>query len=183
MSGVAAQRLLKLADKQTLRKVLEQVADQLATEEKMPDTSAEPMRGKGLGEVLNLAEGRARLAAFATPMPIEDWAGPVGGAKEIEALFGVGRSTLSTWHKNGAVIGLLRGQRKLAYPLEQFIDGRPLQGLSDVVAAAPDARSAWLWLRQPHGALDGETPLALLRAGKRDPVIALAARDLSRESD
>ncbi|WP_264392709.1 antitoxin Xre/MbcA/ParS toxin-binding domain-containing protein [Porphyrobacter sp. ULC335] len=183
MSGVAAQRLLKLADKQTLRKVLEQVADQLATEEKMPDTSAEPMRGKGLGEVLSLAEGRARLAAYAIPMPIEEWAGPVGGAKEIEAQFGVGRSTLSTWHKNGAVVGLLRGQRKLAYPLEQFIDGRPLQGLSDVVAAAPDARSAWLWLRQPHGALEGETPLALLRAGKRDQVIGLAARDLSRESD
>lgn len=183
MSGVAAQRLLKLADKQTLRKVLEQVADQLATDEKMPDTSADPMRGKGLGEVLSLAEGRARLAAYATPMAIEEWAGPVGGAKEIEAQFGVGRSTLSTWHKNGAVVGLLRGQRKLAYPLEQFIDGRPLQGLSDVVAAAPDARSAWLWLRQRHGALDGETPLAVLRAGKRDQVIGLAARDLGRESN
>lgn len=183
MSGVPAKRLLTLADKKTLRKVLEQVADQLATDEKAWGTSAEPMRGKGLGEVLSLAEGRARLAAYATPMPIEEWAGPVGGAKDIEAQFGVGRSTLSNWYKNGAVVGLLRGQRKLAYPLEQFIDGRPLEGLSDVMAAAPDPRSAWLWLRQPHGALDDETPLDLLRVGKRDQVIALAARDLSRESD
>lgn len=180
---VFSQRMLKLADEKKLRKVLEQVADQLVTDEGARDTSAEPMRGNGLGEVLNLTEGRARLATYATPTPIEEWAGPVGGAKDIEAQFGVGRSTLSTWQKNGAVVGLLRGQRKLAYPLEQFIDGRPLQGLSDVVAAAPDARSAWLWLRQPHGALGGETPLALLRAGKRDQVTALAARDLGRESD
>lgn len=174
---------LKLADEKKLRKILEQVADQLVTDEDARGAGAERMRGKGLGEVLSLAEGRARLATYATPMPIEEWAGPVGGAKDIEAQFGVGRSTLSAWQKNGAVVGLLRGQRKLAYPLEQFIDGRPLQGLSDVVAAAPDARSAWLWMRQPHGALDGETPLAVLRAGKRDQVIALAARDLGRESD
>lgn len=159
------------------------MGDQLVTEIKTQDTGEEQMLGSGLGEVLSLAEGGARLSAFATPTPVEEWAGPVGSAKDIEAQFGVGRSTLSTWHKNGAVVGLLRGRRKLAYPLEQFIDGRPLQGLSDVVAAAPDPRSAWLWLRQPHGALDGETPLATLRAGKRDQVTALAARDLSRESD
>jgi hypothetical protein len=183
MSGLTAQPRFKLANEKKLRKALQQVADQLVTDDEANGAGAEKMRGSGLGEVLSLADGRARLAGHATPMPIEEWAGPVGGAKDIEAQFGVGRSTLSTWHKNGAVVGLLRGQRKLAYPLEQFFDGRPLQGLSDVVAAAPDARSAWLWLRQPHGALDGETPLALLHAGKRDQVIALAARDLGRESD
>lgn len=183
MSGLTAHRRFKLANEKKLRKALQQVADQLVTVDEANGAGAEKTRGSGLGEVLSLAEGRARLATYATPMPIEEWAGPVGGAKDIEAQFGVGRSTLSTWQKNGAVVGLLRGQRKLAYPLEQFIDGRPLQGLSDVVAAAPDARSAWLWMRQPHGALDGETPLALLRAGKRNQVIALAARDLGRESD
>lgn len=152
-------------------------------EKQAQDMGIEQMLGSGLGEVLSPAEGDARLSAFATPTPIEEWAGPVGSAKDIEAQFGIDWDTLSTWHNNGAVVGLYLGQDKLAYPLEQFIDSRPLQGLSGVVTAAPDARSAWLWLRQPHGALNGEAPLALLRADKRDQVVALAARDLSREGD
>ncbi len=162
---------------------MELVGDQLVTDKHAQDTSVEQLRGSGLGAVLRLAEGGARLSAFATPTPVEDWAGPVGSAQDIEAQFGIDWATLSTWHKKSAVIGLPLGQGKLAYPLEQFIDGRPLKELSDILAAAPDPRSAWLWLRQPHAALDGDTPLALLHLGKRDPVMALAARDLSRESD
>lgn len=183
MSGFSAQRLLKQANEKELRAALEQVASQLVHAEDVQGANADRMRGSGLGDVLDLAEGRARLAAYARAKPIEEWAGPVGGASEIQAQFGIGRSTLNTWYKQGAVVGLLRGQRKLAYPLEQFIDGRPLQGLSDVLAIAPDARSGWLWMRQPHGALDGQTPLAMLRAGKRDQVITIAERDLSRERD
>ncbi len=133
--------------------------------------------------MISLSEGRARLAAYAAPKAIEDWAGPVGGASDIEAEFGIKRTTLNTWYKQGAVIGLLRGQRKLAYPLEQFIDGRPLQGIPDILAVAPDARSAWLWMRQPHGGLDGRTPLAALRAAEQDQVGALARRDFGRETD
>ena len=182
MSGLPAVNLRGEAREHKLRVALEQVARQF-----MPaETTNEPVertRGSGLGEVISLSEGRARLAAYAAPKAIEDWAGPVGGASDIEAQIGVKRTTLNTWYKQGAIIGLLRGQRKLAYPLEQFIDGRPLQGIADVLAVAPDARSAWLWMRQPHGALDGETPLAALRAAKQDKVRAVALRDFDREID
>jgi hypothetical protein len=140
-------------------------------------------RGAGLGERVTLEEGRARLEHYATPGPIERWAGPVLGAGEIEKRLGVRRSTLNAWVKRGAVIGLLRGERKLAYPLEQFVDNRPLEGLVDVLSLAPNARGAWLWLRQPNGALDGETPLESLRAGHKAAVIKAAQADLPLEWD
>jgi hypothetical protein len=140
-------------------------------------------RGAGLGERVSLEEGRAQLERYATPGPIERWAGPVVGAGEIEKQLGVGRSTLNGWVKRGAVIGLLRGERKLAYPLEQFVDNRPLEGLSEVVRLAPDARGAWLWLRQSNSALDGKTPLESLRSGRKAAVISAAEADLPLERE
>ncbi len=137
----------------------------------------ERSRGTGLGERLSLVEGRARLASYVTPRPLESWAGPVAGAGEIEESLGIPRSTLCNWQQRGVVVGLLRGERKLAYPLEQFVDARPLEGIADVVRMAPDARSAWLWLRQPHAALDGKVPLAMLKDGERTAVVTVAERD------
>jgi len=137
-------------------------------------------RGAGLGERVSLEEGRARLDRYAVAKPLEQWAGPVAGAGEIEAQLGIPRSTLSHWQSKGSVVGLLRGERKLAYPLEQFVDARPLEGISDVLDLARDARAAWLWLKQPHGALDGETPLAVLKArGGRARVKEVAGRDFA----
>ncbi len=81
------------------------------------------------------------------------------------------------------MIGLLRGERKLAYPLEQFVDNRPLEGLSEVVRLVPDARGAWLWLRQPNSTLDGKTPLESLRAGRKAAVISAAEADLPLERE
>jgi hypothetical protein len=138
----------------------------------------ERSQGTGLGERISLEKGQARLDRYAVAKPLESWAGPVAGAGEIEQQLGIPRSTLNTWQKRGAVIGLLRGERKLAYPLEQFVDARPLEGIGDVLQVACDARAAWLWLRQPHGALDGHTPLEVLRStGGRDGVMQVAERD------
>lgn len=142
----------------------------------------ERTRGGGLGEILSLEQGHDRLDRYATPKPIEEWAGPTGGAGAIEKRLGIARSTLNSWYQHGAVVGLLRGQRKLAYPLEQFVDARPLEGLDDILRLAPDARSAWLWARQPHGALDGQIPLALLRKGQKAQVVQVAERDFGKDT-
>ena len=87
------------------------------------------------------------------------------------------RSTLNAWRARKAVIGLLRGERKLAYPVEQFVDARPVQGIADVLRVAPDERAAWLWLRQPHPALEGKLPIEVLKAGRREAVARVAERD------
>lgn len=183
MSGFPSVNLRGVAREDKLRAALEQVARQFLPVEATQDEPIERTRGSGLGAVISLGQGRARITAYAAPKAIEDWAGPVGGASDVEAQIGVKRTTLNSWYKQNAVIGLLRGQRKLAYPIEQFVDGRPLQGIADILAVAPDARSAWLWMRQPHGALDGGTPLAALHAGQQDRVSAIAQRDFTRETD
>jgi len=133
--------------------------------------------GTGLGDLLSLELGRERLAQYVQTRPLESWAGPVAGPGEIEKQLHVARSTLNEWHRRGAVIGLLRGERKHVYPLEQFVDARPMQGIGDVAKIAPDERAAWLWLRQPHGRFDMRPPLDLLKAGQRDAVIQAAERD------
>jgi hypothetical protein len=148
-----------------------------------PAGRVERSRGAGLGERIALKDGRSRLEQYATAAPIETWAGPVAGAGEIEQQLGIPRSTLNSWQQRGAVIGLLRGERKLAYPLEQFVDARPLEGIAEILRLAPDARGVWLWMRQPSAALGGKTPLACLRAGRKASVLEVAEADLPLERD
>lgn len=141
------------------------------------EQAVEHHKGTGLGELLSLEEGRERLAKYVQTRPLESWAGPVAGPSEIEKQLHVARSTLNEWHRRGVVIGLLRGERKHVYPLDQFVDARPMRGIADVAKIAPDERAAWLWLRQPHGRFDMRLPLDLLRMGQRDEVIQAAERD------
>jgi hypothetical protein len=151
----------------------------------MPDDVfiGETLIGAGVGPVLSEAAGAAQLQAMVTTTPIEAWAGPVAGASKIAASLGIPRSTLSSWQQAGAVVALLRGQRKYAYPLEQFVDARPTPGMADVLRLAPDARGAWLWLRQPNPALADTTPLAGLKSGRTAEVLAVATADLAIERD
>src|SRR3546814_4608081 len=67
-----------------------------------------------------------------TKAPLEEWAGPVAGSSALHNR-GIARSTLHDWQKRGQVVALLAGARKHAFPLEQFVDGRPMEGIADVV--------------------------------------------------
>jgi hypothetical protein len=176
LSPAARKRLI--SHKERLKKLVVEIS---AEPEAAPQpvklvakSTAEASQGAGLGKVLSAEEGRARIAEYATPTKVEDWAGPLAGPTELEREFGVARSTLHTWQKQGAVIGLLVGVRKHAFPTEQFVDGRPVTGLAAIVAAIRDPRAAWLWLREPNPALAGATPLARLKAGAIDKVVEMA---------
>jgi hypothetical protein len=141
------------------------------------EQAVERHRGTDLGDLLSREEGRERLAPYVQTRRLESWAGPVAGPGEIEKQLHVARSTLNEWHRRGVVIELLRGERKHVYPVDQFVDARPMQGVGDVAKIAPNERAAWLWLRQPHGRFDMRPPLDLLKAGQRDEVIQTAERD------
>ena len=170
LSPAARQRLV--ARKAQLRKLIEEI---VAEPLKLSRTSiAEVSQGPGLGTLLSEAEGRTRLAEYATPMTAEAWAGPLVGPTQLERDFGVARSTLHTWLKQGAVIGVQVGVRKHAFPIEQFIDGRPVAGLGAVVEAVGETRTAWHWLRERNPGLAGVTPLARLKAGDVERVLELA---------
>ena len=174
LSPAARKRLI--ARKDRFKKLIVEIA---AESEAGPlnltaKSSAEDSQGAGLGKVLSAEAGRARIAEYATPTKVEDWAGPLAGPTELERNFGVARSTLHTWQKQRVVIGLLVGVRKHAFPTEQFVDGRPVTGLAAIVEAIGDMRAAWLWLREPNPGLAGVTPLARLKAGATDNVVEMA---------
>jgi hypothetical protein len=152
----------------------------LFAEEASTSGSGDAEAGDGLAAPLARGEGLRRLQAYATPIAIEEWAGEVAGPAELGRRFGVSRSTLHDWQKRGAVVGLLAGQRKHVFPVAQFIDGRPLEGLAEIVTTAGAPRTAWLWLVEPHPSLGGRTPLDRLRRGEQATVIDLAEREFGQ---
>lgn len=171
-----------LAHEKVLGKTMETVVADLAGERPdellrvEADKAVEVSKGEGMGDLLDEAEGRRRLSVIAEPVRLEDWAGPVAGPSEIERRFGTRRSTLHEWQKRGAVIGLLRGERKHVFPLAQFVDGRPIEGMSDVVRVIGNPRAAWQWLIQPKPSIGG-APLERLKKGHVSQVVDAAERD------
>ncbi|RUZ18568.1 hypothetical protein EN953_34865, partial [Mesorhizobium sp. M7A.F.Ca.CA.001.04.1.1] len=79
-------------------------------------------------------------------MLIEDWAGRVAGSTYLEEHLRIARSTLHRWQRRGEVIALRKGGRKHVFPLAQFVDGRPVAGIRDVLSLITNPRLAWLWL-------------------------------------
>lgn len=163
---------------QTMESVVADLADKGGDQLIQIETNkpVEVSKGEGLGDLLDEAEGRRRIDAIAQPVRLEDWAGPVAGPGEIERKFGTRRSTLHEWQKRGAVIGLLKGERKHVFPLAQFVDGRPMEGMSEVMRVIGNPRAAWQWLVQSKPSIGG-APLERLRKGHISQVVEAAERD------
>ncbi len=136
----------------------------------------EESEGEGLGEPLSIAEGHRRLIGYGEPQRLEDWAGAVAGPIELEEKLGIKRSTLHSWQKRGAVIGLLKGAKKHVFPLAQFVDGRPVEGMSELTQIIRNHRAAWRWLIQDKPSIGG-VPLALLKQGQASQVLQAAIQD------
>ncbi|TPL10734.1 DUF2384 domain-containing protein [Mesorhizobium sp. B2-4-14] len=107
-------------------------------------------------------------------MLIEDWAGRVAGSTYLEENLRIARSTLHRWQRRGDVIALRKGGRKHVFPLAQFVDGRPVAGISDVLSLIGNPRLAWLWLTRPATQLDGRIPIDLLRQDQVGEVVEAA---------
>jgi len=107
-------------------------------------------------------------------MLIEDWAGRVAGSTYLEENLRIARSTLHRWQRRGDVIALRKGGRKHVFPLAQFVDGRPVAGISEVLKLIGNPRLAWLWLTRPAAQLDGRIPIDLLRADQVEDVVEAA---------
>jgi len=139
-----------------------------------PRGPVEVSQGEGLGAVLTLEEGRRRVHEYATPMALEDWASATAGPVQIALELGVSRSTLQAWRTKRLAIGLLNGARKTVFPLEQFVDGKPVAGIADVLAVIGEPRATWMWLKEPSPLLNGATPLARLKRGRLNEVLRVA---------
>lgn len=125
----------------------------------------------------NVLERPRRIGADNSAGRVTSWAGDVVGSSKLDRDFGIARSTLHGWQKQHRVVSLLTGLRKHVFPVAQFVDGRPVEGLPEVIAAAGSPRSAWAWLVQPHSSFGGQTPLDRLKAGGVVTVVDVAARE------
>ncbi|CCV09161.1 conserved hypothetical protein [Mesorhizobium metallidurans STM 2683] len=114
---------------------------------------------------------------------IAEWAGPVAGSTHLERRFGIPRSTLHWWQQHNDVVAFRRGSRKHVFPLAQFIDGRPMPGIRQVLSSISDQRLAWLWLISPSPLLKGRVPIELLREDTNTEVVASAAQAISLIGD
>lgn len=107
----------------------------------------------------------------------DDWAGPVAGPTLIERHFGIPRSTLYRWQRRNEVVALsTRTSRKPVFPLRQFIDGRPVDGLAAVIELVGDHRTAWQWLIAASDEFGGKAPLDALSEGRVGDVLEIAPR-------
>lgn len=138
-------------------------------------SETEVSKGEGLGKTVSSLQGERALDAIVVSRKLEDWAGPVAGATELSRQYGVARSSLHRWQHDDDVIGLLKGTKKHVYPVEQFVDGRPVRGLRDVIKHAGSHRVAWLWLIQRNPVLGGSRPVDLLKKDRVNEVTDAAA--------
>lgn len=89
------------------------------------------------------------------------------------------RQSVHDWRRKGRILGWSGTKRGLVFPAAQLDErGRPPPDLDRILPFFPDHYSAWRWLNTPLPALDGQTPLARLRAGEGDRVVAAAAGDV-----
>ncbi len=146
-----------------------------------PEMEARPSAWRRAAERVESAEfaeqrmspdGRARVEPEA-PLASPDFLSTristgIDGAETVEDF-------LRHAHTDGFV-ALRKGGRKHVFPLAQFVDGRPVAGIREVVSVIANPRLAWFWLTRPSDRLDGKTPIDLLRQDRIEDVVA-AARD------
>lgn len=116
----------------------------------------------------------SNLKKFVIDRPIESWAGHVLKAGEIKEKFGIPTSTLHSWRETNRIVAIKRNHRNFCYPLEQFVDGKPVAGIEDILKLSPSSRSAWLWLCQRHPTTKDMRPIDLLRKGDAQIVVDAA---------
>lgn len=167
------------AQRKRLRSKSSEVADMIAVLVRDARMEiAEPVeiergKGRGFGELIDIEEGRRRISAYATKVPLEEWAGPLAGSSELKKC-GITRPTLHAWRKRGHVIALPTDARNHAFPLEQFVDGRPVEGIGEIVKVSDNPRRAWFWLVQRSPLLRNKRPIDILKQGRKGEVIEAA---------
>ena len=109
----------------------------------------------------------------------DDWAGPLAGPTLLERRYGLARSTLFRWMKRGEVISIRTKGNRPVFPLKQFVDGRPADGIPEVISIFGDSRKAWQWLVTPRGELNGNCPIDELIAGNAKHAVEIAAAQVA----
>jgi hypothetical protein len=125
---------------------------------------------------------RAALDAVAGSMWAEN-VGPFYDTESVMMLLGnVTKQAIHDRVRRHRLLALRTASGRLVYPAAQFQRRQVVAGLGDVLdVLLPDDTEAWVvaaWLTSPDPDLDGETPVAALKAGRIAEVVQ-AARDVA----
>jgi hypothetical protein len=174
LAGVVASRLA--TQKQVVQRAL-----------KVVEPRIEAMGVRFVNDVVASATGGVQAAVEkfqASAPPTDDvpelditagWAGELAGPSFIERHFGIPRSTLYRWQKRDEVIAIQsRTSRKPVFPLRQFRNGRPIDGIPELIQIFGDAAKAWQWAVASMIAPLGMAPIEALLAGCTDDVLRSA---------
>lgn len=135
--------------------------------------------GAGIGTVLPPDAAPSSLVDLAQDLPITAWAGEVETASILAPRLAASPEILAEWADRRIAIAFGDEPDQRLYPVEQFINGRPVPGLADVLAIIGHARVAWLWLRTSRPAINDCSPLDYLKAGDIQNAMLLARRDFA----
>ena len=135
-------------------------------------------------ETLGSSQSATRMSPAAARRRLAEWTQPGRDETLLSADDFAHRAHLKTrqsvhdWLKKNRIVGWSGAKRGVVFPSAQLDErGQPPPDLNRVLPFFSDHYAAWFWLTTPLAALDGQTPLALLRAGESERVIAAAAGD------
>jgi hypothetical protein len=167
--------LLGRRGREVHRRLVEGFADELVRRD--PD-------GRQAEQITDLEEA-ARAAADRLLDTAALWDEHLGGFYDTEGVRHVlarGDDPISRQAvaKRRDLLALRTGSGRVVYPIFQFIDGRPVEGLGEVLKALPDhVVSRWTvasWLLTPQRDLDGARPIDALADGSPHVVVRAARR-------
>lgn len=127
----------------------------------------------GADDPLTVARIRGLLAQQRL---LSDEGGACSGEELGQLLGGLSRQAIDKRRRTGKLIALNLGRHGFRYPVWQINRGLVLPGLDRVIAAL-DACDSWTqvsFMLSPNSWLGSETPLAALRRGEADRVVAAA---------
>jgi HAD superfamily hydrolase (TIGR01509 family) len=136
---------------------------------------ARVIKGSGLGPLVSLEEGLARLEEITVDDDSTDWAeSELLGTFSMAERLGVPVATLDDWRSDGKTIAFRNDADEFVYPVRQFEHARPIEGLDRVAGYFPSPEEVWEWLVTPNPYTDSTAPIDRLRSGHIDEVMRAA---------
>jgi hypothetical protein len=134
---------------------------------------AVPVEGSGLGPLVSLEEGEARLDEKITvDDDSTDWAASeLLSATNLAERLQVSPATLDAWRGANRAVAFRNDAGEYIYPVRQFEGSDPVEGLDRVVALLPSPDEAWGWLVTPCRYTNHEAPIDRLRSKHVNEVV------------
>jgi hypothetical protein len=127
----------------------------------------------------NLARAKLLARGVLARRRLEEAEGGAISTEEVGENLGVTRQAVDLRRQKGQLVAWRTSEKRWRFPVWQFgSDGRPLEGLSECIAATEldNEWNAMIFFLSPAESLDGLRPLDLLRDGRLSEVLAYAER-------